>query len=95
MATYVSNQVFYSPLSGNIYFVKRAKVIDAKTGSFQVVGKKIDVTESVEKLISDAIEIVLADPKKYKRMQRARQLREGTAVKVSPKKKKTRKKVKA
>lgn len=48
MAEYVKNQIFHSPLTGSFFFVPRAKVLDG--GMLQVVGKKVDVTESIERL---------------------------------------------
>lgn len=52
---YVRNQVLKSPL-GNYYFVPKARVLPG--GMLEVIGKKHDVTESIEAL--------LAQPRKRK-----------------------------
>ena len=46
--TYIYNTIMQSPLTGQYYFVKKARVLD--TGVALVVGKKVDVTESMKAL---------------------------------------------
>jgi hypothetical protein len=45
---YARNLVLQSPLTGIYYFVPKAEVLP--TGGYRVIGKKIDVSESIETL---------------------------------------------
>lgn len=49
MKKYVHNQVVKSILDDRYYFAKKMEVI--AEGTFLVVGKKVDVTESVQALL--------------------------------------------
>ena len=46
---YVHNQITRSLLAGTYYFVAKAEVLSG--GMLRVVGKKVDVTESIQELL--------------------------------------------
>lgn len=50
MAEYVFNQILFSSLTQRFYFVRKAKV--RGDGILEVVGKKVDVTESIQPFLA-------------------------------------------
>jgi cell fate regulator YaaT (PSP1 superfamily) len=57
-AKYVGPQVFEGTFSGRYYFAKRSRVVhENPDGSsvLSVVGQKIDVTESVARIVAKAV----------------------------------------
>lgn len=50
---YVRNVVMQSPLTGAYYFVPKAQLL--ATGAARVIGKKIDVTDSIEGLFGQML----------------------------------------
>ena len=72
-ASYILNQVMQSPLTGTYYFVAKARRLD--NGVCQVVGKKVDVTESIEALFGDMLKRERARALSPKRPTKARKAR--------------------